>query len=255
MTGAPAETGSPARRNLTAPVAALAAALALGLGLLAGWAWFAPRHLGDDGVDAGFARDMSEHHAQAVQMSLLVMQRTEDPDVRRLATDIATTQANQQGMMSAWLGEWGLPMARAGERMTWMSGHDHDDMHLPDGVVMPGMASPEEISRLTDAQGQAAEILYLQLMTTHHIAGVEMAEAAVAGGSEPRLLSLAGAMVDAQRFEISLMHDLLADRDAATREDVSRFLPDNRASARDTTSPAPTGSPGPSTGQEGHDGH
>ena len=110
-------------------------------------------------------------------------------------------------------------------------------------------------ARLTGAQGPAAEIRYLQLMTTHHIAGVEMAEAAVADGSEPRLLSLAQTMVDAQSFEISLMHDMLAERGAATREDVSRFLPDNRASTPEATSPAPTGSPDVSTGHEGHDGH
>lgn len=243
MSGAQPGAARPAGRSLTAPVAALAAALALGLGLLAGWAWFAPRHPGDDSVDAGFARDMSEHHAQAVQMSLLVMQRTQDPDVRRLATDIATTQANQQGTMSAWLREWGLPMARAGERMTWMAGHEHAGMHLPEGVVMPGMASPEEISRLTAAQGPDAEILYLQLMTTHHIAGVEMAEAAVADGGEAGLVSLARTMVEAQGSEISLMHDMLAERGAATREDVSRFLPGGRASV-----------PAPSPGHEGPDG-
>lgn len=205
-------------------VLALTAVIALGLGLLGGWALFAPSRPGDHSVDAGFARDMSEHHAQAVQMSLLVMQRTTDPDVRRLATDIATSQANQQGRMAAWLGEWGLPMARPGERMAWMAGHDHGSTDLPAGVAMPGMATPQEIARLTSLSGQDAEVFFLQLMTTHHISGVDMARAAVDDASEPQVVTLAQAMLDAQSSEIALMTDMLEERGARPREDVTPYL-------------------------------
>jgi len=58
---------------------------------------------------AGFARDMQTHHAQAVQMSMLVRDRTTDPDVRTLAYDIALTQQQQIGQMYAWLVRWGIP--------------------------------------------------------------------------------------------------------------------------------------------------
>lgn len=215
--------GRPAR-GVALPVVALVAVIALGLGLLGGWGLFAPRHPGDHSVDAGFARDMSEHHAQAVQMSLLVMQRTDDESVRRLATDIATSQANQQGRMADWLREWGLPMARPAERMAWMAAHDHDAADLPAGVPMPGMATPQEIARLTAASGEAAEVLYLQLMTTHHISGVDMARAAAAGAAEPQVASLAQGMADAQGSEIALMKDMLEERGAQPREDVTPYL-------------------------------
>ncbi|MHC5908965.1 DUF305 domain-containing protein, partial [Streptomyces sp. S6] len=36
-------------------------------------------------VDAGFARDMAVHHQQAVEMSYIVRDRTDDEEVRRLA--------------------------------------------------------------------------------------------------------------------------------------------------------------------------
>ncbi|MGW3557784.1 DUF305 domain-containing protein, partial [Streptomyces sp. NPDC000963] len=39
-------------------------------------------------ADAGFARDMAVHHQQAVEMSFIVRDRTEDEAVRRLAYDI-----------------------------------------------------------------------------------------------------------------------------------------------------------------------
>ncbi|ALV33068.1 hypothetical protein AS200_14145 [Streptomyces sp. CdTB01] len=35
--------------------------------------------------DVGFARDMAVHHQQAVEMSFIIRDRTDDEDVRRLA--------------------------------------------------------------------------------------------------------------------------------------------------------------------------
>ncbi|MFG3493822.1 DUF305 domain-containing protein [Streptomyces sp. NPDC047928] len=75
-----------------------------------------------DSADAGFARDMAVHHQQAVEMSFIVRDRTRDEEVRRLAYDIANTQANQRGMMLGWLDLWGLPKtAPDREPMAWMS--------------------------------------------------------------------------------------------------------------------------------------
>ncbi|GAA1570071.1 DUF305 domain-containing protein [Streptomyces globosus] len=72
--------------------------------------------------DAGFARDMAVHHQQAVEMSFLVRDRTQDEAVRSLAYDIANTQANQRGMLLGWLDLWGLPKVLAGEPpMSWMA--------------------------------------------------------------------------------------------------------------------------------------
>ena len=222
-----APSASPARerwRTFGAPALAAVTVVALCLGALLGWLVFAPHHPGDDSAEAGFARDMTEHHAQAVQMSQLVMQRSEDEDVRRLAVDIDNNQNFERGQMAAWLTEWGLPRARSGERMAWMEGHEHSAMELPEGVPMPGMASPAEIQELTDASGEEAEVLYLQLMTTHHIAGVEMAQAALELAEDPELRGAAQRMVDAQAGEIALMRDMLAERDAEPREDVTAWL-------------------------------
>ncbi|MEO7420844.1 MAG: DUF305 domain-containing protein, partial [Ornithinibacter sp.] len=46
----------------------------------------------DFGADAGFARDMQTHHLQAVEMSLLVRDRTSDEEIRTVAYDILTSQ-------------------------------------------------------------------------------------------------------------------------------------------------------------------
>lgn len=220
-----------------APALAAVTVLALCLGTFLGWLVFAPHHPGDDSPEAGFARDMSEHHAQAVQMSQLVMQRTEDEDVRRLAVDIDNNQNFERGQMAAWLAQWNLPRARDGERMTWMEGHDHATADLPAGVPMPGMATAAELQELTDSSGEDAEVLYLQLMTTHHIAGVEMAEAALGLAAHPEVRAAAQRMVDAQTGEVTLMRDMLLERGSDTREDVSRWL--SEQGSDDATTEAP----------------
>ncbi|MFG2607815.1 DUF305 domain-containing protein [Streptomyces sp. NPDC048514] len=168
-----------------------------------------------ESADAGFARDMAVHHQQAVEMSYIVRDRTKDEEVRRLAYDIAQTQANQRGMLLGWLDLWELPKVSAEPPMTWMgmggmaSGKD--------GALMPGMATNTELKRLGSLSGRQAEILYLQLMTAHHQGGVHMAEGCVAKCTVDVEKRLAQGMVDSQRSEIELMAGMLEDRGARPR--------------------------------------
>lgn len=168
-------------------------------------------------ADAGFARDMAVHHQQAVEMSYIVRDRTSDPEVRRLAYDIAQTQANQRGMLLGWLDLWGLPKVSAGPPMAWMGmGGAASRATDADGASMPGMATDAQLKELGRLRGRAAEVLYLRLMTAHHRGGIHMAQACAAAcavGAEKRL---AQGMVDAQQSEIDLMADMLRKRGAAT---------------------------------------
>lgn len=180
-------------------------------------------------ADAGFARDMAVHHQQAVEMSFIVRDRTQDEAVRSLAYDIANTQANQRGMLHGWLDLWGLPKVVAGEPpMSWMEssegGHGGHTGHGSDsgseakpGALMPGMATKEELSQLGAVSGRDAEVLYLQLMTNHHQGGVAMAEGCARLCTTPVERELAQGMVDAQRSELTLMADMLKQRGAAPR--------------------------------------
>ncbi|WP_246562157.1 DUF305 domain-containing protein [Streptomyces roseirectus] len=168
-----------------------------------------------DSADAGFARDMAVHHQQAVEMSYIVRDRTTDEEVRRLAYDIAQTQANQRGMLIGWLDLWGLPKVSARAPMTWMGMGGMAE--AKDGALMPGMATNTELDKLRSLSGKQAEVFFLQLMTDHHKGGVHMAEGCVskcAVGVEKRL---AQGMVAAQESEIQLMAGMLKERGAAAR--------------------------------------
>ncbi|WP_400995307.1 DUF305 domain-containing protein [Agromyces sp. GXQ0307] len=179
----------------------------------------------DTSAEAGFARDMQVHHQQGVELAMIVRDATDDPDVRLLGYDIATTQAQQSGQMYGWLAEWGLPQAGSEPSMTWMTrpaadgsthaGHDSDGSgdaaHVP-GEPMPGLATPEQVADLRELEGVEAERRFLELMIAHHEGAVVMAEAVLERSTYPVVVSLAESIVASQQAEIELMEDMLAER-------------------------------------------
>ncbi|MGC4959213.1 DUF305 domain-containing protein [Actinomadura citrea] len=164
---------------------------------------------GTDDPEAGFARDMSAHHAQAVEMSFIIRDRTDDPGTRLLAYDVINTQSAQIGMMTAWLDEWGVPKADPSGRMRWMSGHGG---HGGGGAAMPGMATRGQLAELEKASGRTAEVLFLKLMIAHHRGGVGMARAALERTGRDRVRRLARTMVEGQQAEITQMNAMLRQR-------------------------------------------
>ena len=166
-----------------------------------------------DSVDAGFARDMSAHHLQGVEMANLAADRSQDPEVRQLAFDISSTQTNQVGRMQGWLTLWGLSIS-GGQSMAWMdraSGHDMSSMGAGSGVadsLMPGMATEDEIAELRGLSGSAFDTQFLRLMIRHHQGGADMADNA----AQPALATLARTMAETQTAEVETMTDMLAAR-------------------------------------------
>jgi uncharacterized protein (DUF305 family) len=152
---------------------------------------------GNDSAEAGFARDMMVHHAQAVEMAEIVGDKTDNASIRLMAADIALTQQAQIGMMQGWLGVWGLPLAQTEPAMSWM-GH-------PTEGLMPGMATPDEIDDLQQAPPDVADVLFLRLMIAHHQAAISMAEAILERTERPEVRQLAQSIETSQRAEIENM--------------------------------------------------
>ncbi len=176
------------------------------LAILVLWLFFSGRPPRDDSVEAGFARDMSVHHAQAVEMAEIVRDKTESEEIRLMAADMALTQQAQIGQMQGWLAAWGLPPTGPEPAMAWM-GH-------PTEGRMPGMATPEEIQRLQDAPPEEADRLFLEVMIPHHRAAVPMAQAALDESDRPEVEQLAGAVVSSQKGEIEIMQQMLEEQGA-----------------------------------------
>lgn len=220
----PADTHSPldhGRRSafrwalvVAATFAIAAAGVLLGLRLDTDRTSF-PR---DDSPAAGFARDMQTHHAQAVEMSMIIRDRTDDPEIRRLAYDIALGQQQQIGQMFAWLQLWELPQTGEDSRMAWAraahpgstSGPERD-MGAMDHA-MPGMVPAADVQKLATLNGRQAEVWFLNRMIEHHRGGVAMAQAALTFELPDEVKRLAETIVNAQTAEIDALNALLTQR-------------------------------------------
>ena len=158
----------------------------------------------DDSPEAGFARDMSSHHAQAVEMAMIAAARATDPDVRSLGYDIALTQENQIGIMQTWLSFWGLNPTSASKPMAWMP---EGTAALKDGL-MPGMATQEQMQELRNAKGKQVDILFLKLILSHHLGGIHMVDGVLAESRNADVRSLAANMKAGQQREITVVQQL-----------------------------------------------
>lgn len=213
---------SATRRIAMVAVAVVAVIAAAAAGVLGGL------DLGDEpaaaspaegSVDVGFLRDMQVHHAQAVQMSVIIRDRTTDVAVRRLALDILLSQQQQIGQMYGWLADWGLPQTSTAPPMQWMTdgsggmpGMDGESMGSAGAMSMPGMATPADLARLRTLRDRDAERLYLQLMIPHHRGAISMAQYAVDNASDPQVRTLALRILEAQSAEIKALQEMLTAR-------------------------------------------
>ncbi len=204
--------GTPRRWTRVLAVA-LAAVLLVGAGLAAGLLISHDKTPGDTSVEAGFARDMAEHHAQAVEMGMIAYQRGNLSDVRMLAQDIALTQQAQIGIMHEWLKEWHLLPTSDQPRMAWMP---DGQKSMESGNRMPGMATAEEIDKLRNATGRDLDVLFCQLMLRHHLGGIHMVDGVLAKAKDRRVIELATGMKKAQTSEIQALEGLLKGLNAPT---------------------------------------
>jgi uncharacterized protein (DUF305 family) len=199
-------TSDPRRRALI--LGALGAVVALLIGYGAGL--LTPRFTapGDNSPEAGFARDMSTHHAQAVEMGMVAYQKATNDDVRQMGYDIATTQQAQIGMMSVWLKDWHLEPTGSRPKMAWMPNGSQE--LSPDGL-MPGMATDDQLTQLHNATGKDVDILFCQLMLRHHLGGIHMIDGILQESHNKTVTDLAQTMKNNQQADVAMLQQLLTD--------------------------------------------
>jgi uncharacterized protein (DUF305 family) len=193
------EGGRPGVRRFG--VLALAAAVVVGLLLGYAGGLLTPTFTrpGENSPEAGFARDMTAHHSQAVAMGLLAFRQGQDPEVRQIGGDIATGQQGEIGTMQTWLRSWQLDPTGDQPPMAWM----------PEGAgavkngLMPGMATPEEMAKLRAATGREFDVLFLQMMIRHHVGGVHMIDGILDQGHDDDVLAVAQVMKNTQQTDLA----------------------------------------------------
>jgi uncharacterized protein (DUF305 family) len=147
-------------------------------------------------ADVTFAQMMIPHHAQAVQMSDMMLKKQDIPaEVTALATKIKAAQGPEIEMMTGWLKSWNEPTPMP-------SGHSMNGMN--------GMMGDEELKKLDAAQGTEAARLFLKQMIAHHEGAIMMAKTENTAGKNTDAINLSKDIVSAQEAEIQEMQKLLA---------------------------------------------
>ncbi|HCB05104.1 MAG TPA: DUF305 domain-containing protein [Nocardioides bacterium] len=162
-------------------------------------------------ADVAFATDMIQHHAQALSMVDLTVDRTLDPEVQQLADDIREAQGPEIETMSDWLQEWDEEIPET-MRDHSNAGHDMEGMgDSMDGLDsdMPGMMSGDDFDELENAPDSEFQTMWLEMMKEHHEGAIEMAQTEQDAGKFADALSLAESIVTAQEAEIEQIDQLL----------------------------------------------
>lgn len=155
-----------------------------------------------DEADVLFVRDMLHHHAQAIQMTGYVEERTTDRDLRLLAERMAVSQNDEITQLETWLQRRGQPV------------RDPDAGHLHDERSMPGLLTDAELARLEAAEADEFDRLFLGFMIRHHEGAIEMVDQLYASGAgqESEIDAFARHVTADQAIEIARMKEMLAER-------------------------------------------
>jgi uncharacterized protein (DUF305 family) len=162
-------------------------------------------------ADVAFATDMIQHHAQALSMVDLTVDRTLDPEVQRLADDIREAQGPEIETMSDWLQDWDEEVPET-MRDHSNAGHDMEGMgDTMEGMDsdMPGMMSADDFDELENAPDSEFQTMWLEMMIEHHEGAIELAGTQVEHGRFPDAVKMAKSIESSQAAEIEQMQGLL----------------------------------------------
>ena len=163
--------------------------------------------------DIEFMQGMIMHHAQAVEMTALINDRTTNKELRLLGARISHSQADEMKYMERWLQIRGEPTSMPMPAMQHtpdmdMSKHQHQ-------MLMPGMLSKEQMDALKNAKAREFDRLFLKGMIQHHKGALVMVDElfnTAGAGQDSELFDFATEVDSGQRAEIRIMEKMLGER-------------------------------------------
>ena len=147
--------------------------------------------------DTVFMNHMIVHHEQALTLSRLAPNRTNTQEILDLAGRIDVSQEDEISFMQGWLEERNIEV------------HAHMSMHH---MKMMGMASDQDIAKLSNSKGMEFDELFLRLMIAHHEGALDMVkELKRQPGSayDPLMFEFVSDLSNDQGVEIERMNTLL----------------------------------------------
>ena len=155
---------------------------------------------------------MIMHHAQAVEMTALIEERTENKELRSLGARISHSQSDEMMFMKRWLELRGEPISMPMKGMEGMDMSD-EDMSKHHHMLMPGMLTKMQMNTLKAAKGAEFDRLFLTGMIQHHGGALIMVKDlydSAGAGQDAELFNFATDVDSGQRAEIRIMETMLS---------------------------------------------
>lgn len=133
-----------------------------------------------------FLVNMIPHHQEAIDSAKIIMTKTKNPELKKIAEAIISGQSTEVNTMKKWLKTWYpnttmkteyMPMMR---NLSKLSEHDMDDAFMTD-------------------------------MIKHHEGAIHMAEEVLDITQRPEIVKIAKDIVSAQKTEIATFQKMLSD--------------------------------------------
>jgi uncharacterized protein (DUF305 family) len=159
-------------------------------------------------ADIRFMSGMIHHHAQAIVMARWAPTHGASAEVQTLAGRIINAQMDDIRLMQTWLRDRNQPVPEPNPKgmPMDMGGMQHE-------MLMPGMLTGEQMSRLDAARGADFDRLFLSLMIQHHQGAVAMVKdlfGSYGAGQDETVFKFASDVNVDQTTEIERMRKMLA---------------------------------------------
>jgi uncharacterized protein (DUF305 family) len=133
-----------------------------------------------------FMQDMIDHHAMAVMMAEICLDKAVHAELRSLCQNIMASQSQEIQQMQSWLQSW------------------YGVSHLPAETKDTG-----QMKQLERASGAEFEIRFMEMMIRHHRAAIKEAETCLDRAYHPELKQLCQNIIRTQSAEIQQLETWL----------------------------------------------
>lgn len=146
-------------------------------------------------IDDLYINMMVPHHQSAVEMARIAQERSQQPEIQELASNIIASQEDEIAMMQQWKEEWygtnDIP--------------DMSEMPLLEGMAgmsgMNMMNMEAEVEALRNAP-EPFDLAFIDAMVNHHQQAIEASRLALNSAVHPEINQLAQEVIDEQQLEI-----------------------------------------------------
>ena len=153
----------------------------------------------DANFDLRFIDGMKPHHQGAIVMAKEAQQKSQRPEIKKLADEIIMAQTKEITELQTWRKQWypnasSMPMAHNAKM-----GH----MMEMNADQMKGMMMTQDLG----AQDAEFDLRFINAMIPHHEGAVKMAQDASTKSTRPEVKQLSKEIISSQQTEIKQMQE------------------------------------------------